>query len=93
MDALEAAYSAYKQYLRRTFATNVPGLRALADQFAAELADSVTITSQAFEGGSHSGQITMPPSLRLKAVEEIIVELDTAGTAPRPTTQSVAYLR
>jgi len=93
MDATAAAYSAYKQYLRRTFSANVPGLRALADQFVAELADTVTITAQAFEGGSHSGQITMPPGLRLKAVEEVIIELDSAGTAPRPCTQSVAYVR
>lgn len=93
MDATATAYTAYKQYLRRTFATNLPGLRTLADTFAAELADSVTITSQSFEGGSHAGQITMPVGLKLQAVEEILVELDSTGTVPRRCTQSVAYLR
>lgn len=94
MDATTAtALAAYKQYLRRTYASNVPGLRALAEQLVAELTDNVTITSQTFEGGSHSGQITMPPGLKLAAVEELIIELDTEGTAVRRTTQSVVYFR
>ena len=93
MDATSTALAAYKQFLRRTYATNLPGLRALAEQLVAELADGVTITAQTFEGGSHSGQITMPPGLKLSAVEELLIELDTTGTAPRAATRSVCYVR
>ena len=93
MDVASAAYTAYKQYLRRTYASDVPGLRALAEQLVKELSDTVTITSQSFEGGSHSGQITMPPGLKLQAVEELIAELDAAGTVPRAPRSSVVYFK
>lgn len=93
MDATTTALAAYKQHLRRKFASDVAGLKALADQLIVEVTDNVTITSQSFEGGSHSGQITMPPGLKLAAVEELIVELDSEGTTPRPSQQSVVYFR
>lgn len=93
MDVQAAAYTAYKQKLRRTYAGDVAGLRALSDQLDQELSDTVTITSQSFEGGSHSGQITMSPGLKLKAVEELIAEMDSTGSVPRAPRSSVTYFR
>lgn len=73
-----------KQYLRRKFSDNLPALKALADQVAGEaLGESVTLTGQTFEGGSHTGVLTFPRMDYLRAIESLIAELDpTVPVAP-----------
>lgn len=90
MDA--TALTAYRQYLRRAYANNLSGLKELATAAAAELATGVVITATSSEaGGSASGQLAVSPSERLDAIEAVILELDPA--TPRPSRQSIAYLR
>jgi hypothetical protein len=76
-----------KQYLRRTYAQNVAGLRVLAQTvFENGAVNAVTITGHAFADGSAQGQITFEPLAYLAAIEAVIAELapdDTpAGPAP-----------
>lgn len=76
-----------KRYLRRTFAENVNGLKALADQLwtTGGAVNAVTITGHAFTDGSAQGQLTFEPMAYLTAVEEMIAELDPDNTpAERP---------
>jgi hypothetical protein len=80
-----------KQYLRRTYADNINGLKALAAQVAESAFSAVTITGQTFEGGSAQGTVTFEKMAYLTAVEAVIAELDT--TAPRPSIAAVAYFR
>ena len=76
---------AYKTYLRRKYAEDLPGLKTLADELIANGAlDEVTITSNSFEGGSAQGQVAFDPMAKLKAVEEIIAELDDDAPLPAP---------
>jgi hypothetical protein len=85
--------STAKRYLRRKYATDLPGLRALAETVAGEaLGDSVTLTGQSFEGGSHTGQLVFPRIDYLGAIEQVIAELDTT-TPLRPAESSSAYYR
>jgi hypothetical protein len=88
---LDNIYSA-KLYLRRKYAADPSSLKQLADQIAACAFDAVTLTGQAFEGGSHSGQVTFPRLDYLRAIEEVIAELDTSAT-PSPATATSAYYR
>lgn len=46
-----------KSFLRRQYATNVAGLRALAQEVFDAATEEVVITSQGFQGGSASGQV------------------------------------
>lgn len=91
MDLSAAAAEGYKKYLRRKFAGNLPALRALADQCATSVDDQIVIVGQAFEGGSHSGQVILPRAVALNLVESLLIDLDP--TSPRPCTSSVAYFR
>ena len=80
------------QYLRRKYATNLTGLRALADTtFAAATGDTVTLTALSAEGGSQSGEITCPRGLLLEAIETVLLELDT--TAPRGSSMAAFTMR
>lgn len=66
-----------KKYLRRKYAADLTGLRALADQIATEaLGDAVTLTGQSSDGASHTGQLVFPRIDYLAAIEDIIRELD-----------------
>ncbi len=80
-----------KKYLRRKYAADLTGLRALADTVATEaLGDAVTLTGQSFEGASHSGQLVFPRIDYLAAIEDVIRELDTALVAsPAEATRAV----
>ena len=91
MDLTAAAVSGYKKFLRRKFSGNLPALRALADQCADSAQDQIVITTQSFEGGSHSGQVILPRLVALDLVETLLIELDP--TSPRPCTTGVAVFR
>jgi hypothetical protein len=65
-----------KRYLRRKYADDVEGLKALAESVAVGAFTSVTITGNGYEGGSATGQITFEPLEYLAAVEGVIAELD-----------------
>lgn len=80
-----------KQYLRRKYAGDVNGLKALANQVAESAVAAVTITGQTFEGGSAQGTVTFEKLAYLAAVEAVILELDS--DAPRPSIAAVAYFR
>ncbi len=73
-----------KAYLRRKYSENVEGLKALADTIAEGAFEAVTLTGNAYEGGSASGQITFAPMEYLAAVEELISELDPTAPQPAP---------
>jgi hypothetical protein len=73
-----------KQYLRRKYATNVEGLKTLADRIAESAVKAVTITGQTFEGGSAQGVITFEKLAYLNAVEQLILELDPDNTPKAP---------
>lgn len=73
-----------RRYLRRTFAANPTGLRALATQLYTSGTTSVTLTGQSFEGGSHSGQITFETLAYLTAVEDVLSEIDADSPPPTP---------
>src|SRR5437868_10771611 len=85
-----ARIEAYKEGLRFTYATDIPGLRAkitalLADGGGAD--DSVVITQMGFEGGQGTGQVTLEPLAKLQACIEVLRELDpdNVPTAPAST--------
>lgn len=82
-DRIQAA----KRYLRRKYASNVDGLKALADKVAEGAFESVTITGSGYEGGSDSGMITFEPLEYIAALEDIISELDSES--PQPATMRV----
>jgi hypothetical protein len=87
----DAIYAA-KLYLRRKYASNLTGLKQLAEQIACEAFDTVTLTGQSFEGGSHSGQVALPRLGYLRAIEELIIELDP-DTVPSAANSTSAYYR
>lgn len=91
MDAAERIETV-KRYLRRTYAADVVGLRRLAaDIFERRGAThAVTITGHTFDGGSSSGVLTLEPLAYLRAVEEVLAELDDTAPLEAP---SVAYVR
>lgn len=77
-----------KRYLRRKYPVDqLPQLKTLADTTFAEATDTVTLTSNSFEGGSASGEITFDKTVLLTAIEELIAEVDP--TAPEEAPSSV----
>lgn len=84
---------AAKKYLRRKYAGNLPGLKALAEQVAESAFDAVTITGNSYEGGNAAGQISFEPLEYLSAVEDVIAEMDSsaANVAPLVMHSSFAY--
>lgn len=77
-----------KQYLRRTYASDLVGLRRLADETFRDATETVTLTSLSAEGGSQSGQVSCPKGLLLQAIEEVLQELDPTI----PTASRVGYM-
>ena len=73
--------SVAKRYLRRKYANDLEGLKTLAETVAGSAFSTVTITGNAFEGGSANGQITFEPLEYLGAVEDLIAELDPEAPA------------
>lgn len=65
-----------KQYLRRKYASDVPGLKAQAAALFDIATEEVVITSQGFEGGSASGTVRFDKTIIGLAIEELIAELD-----------------
>lgn len=63
-----------KSYLRRKYATDLPGLKALADAIFASATESVEITSLGFEGGSSAGVVVFEKAVQGIAIEELIAE-------------------
>ena len=74
-----------KSYLRRT--KSLPELKQLADDVYNAATQTITLRSGAFEGGSHSGDITFEKALLGQAIEELIAETDPDYTPP----PSIAY--
>jgi hypothetical protein len=83
--------AALRSYLRRRYATDLTGLRRLADETFVAATDTVTLTSLSAEGGSHAGSITCPKGLLLLVIEDLIAELDP--TAPRASNAAVFLSR
>ena len=81
-----------KRHLRRTYRADVAGLRALADKvFAAGATDAVTITGQTFEGGSAQGTVTFEPLAYLRAINEVLAELDDTEPLESPNVASIRF--
>jgi len=85
----EARIAAVMQYLRRTYANNMDGLKALAAAIMSTGAEAVTLTGHSAEGATVQGQITFEALAYLSAVEQVLLELDatlnpTAPTIPTP---------
>lgn len=84
--------NALRAYLRRKYARDVPGLRALSDELVLKGAlDPVTITSLSAEGGSGTGVLTSDPLLLLGVIEEVLTEIDPE--APQPLALDTAIVR
>ncbi len=84
--------STLKTYLRRKYALDLLGLKALADRVVVAATQAVTITGTAHEGGSGQGTITFEPMAYLAAVEEIIAEFDPDAPPPAPISSVVRFL-
>jgi hypothetical protein len=69
-----------KQYLRRT--KKARDLKEIADQVAISAFEEVTITGNSIEGGQASGEITFPKMAYLRAIEELLIELDPSTPQP-----------
>lgn len=82
-----------KSYLRRT--KTVEELKALADKVAQAVLtgeDYVSFTTVGADGASSSGELRMAPDIVGYAVEELLAELDPAGTKnPAAVAGSGAY--
>lgn len=74
-----------KKYLRRT--QSLAQLKQLAAQVWATATDTVTLTSNNFEGGGASGVVTFEKALIGKAVEDLIIELDSTAANLVPGTE------
>ncbi|MDP1580720.1 MAG: hypothetical protein Q8M02_10595 [Candidatus Didemnitutus sp.] len=73
-----------KQYLRMKYRADIVGLKRFADEIFCEATDTITLTGQSFEGGSHTGVINCPRGLLLQAIMETIAELDPTVAPPAP---------
>lgn len=84
--------STAKDYLRRKYAVDPAGLRALMDNVAVEATDDVIITGQSFEGGSHTGQLTFERMAYLRAIMDVLDEVDPDNAPTRePTIQHADF--
>lgn len=76
---------AYKNRLRRKYAGDLVGLKALADEVDNDGATDPTIlTGQNFEGGGHTSQVAFDPMAKLAAIEAVIAEMDPTAPLPAP---------
>lgn len=69
------------KYLRRKYAGKLEDLKILAESVAAGAFDKVTITGNAYEGGSASGEVTFAALEYLSAVEDVIADMDDSVAA------------
>ena len=75
---------AAKKYLRRKYQNNVQGLKELADKVATDAFEAVTITGNAYEGGSAQGVLVFSSIEYLGAIEDLIAEFDPEVPQPDP---------
>ena len=80
-----------KQYLRRKYASDLAGLKTLADTIAASATESVTLTGQTFEGSSHQGVLVFASIDYLAAIEAVIMEIDPSPVIPPPSNTHAAW--
>ena len=69
-----------KRYLRDIYANDVPGLRALRSQVVSNALQAVTITGQSYEGLNTQGSLVFEPMAYLKAIQDVLAELDPDNT-------------
>jgi len=81
------------QGLRMKYAGNIPGLRALWEQVFAGSTEFVEITGSAYEGGSDSGVQVLERLEYLKAVQDVLAELDPSAVPSAPPTSTFADFR
>ncbi|HEX2101898.1 MAG TPA: hypothetical protein VHF69_14595 [Candidatus Synoicihabitans sp.] len=75
-----------KDYLRRKFRNDIPGLKALMESVATgALGTTVTIIGSTFEGGSANGVVTFERLEYLAAIMAVLDELDPADAPEQPT--------
>lgn len=77
-----------KRYLRRT--KTLAELKTLADTVFETATDTVTLTSNNYEGGGASGQVTFEKALIGAAIEDLIAEQDTDVAAAQPAHERYA---
>jgi hypothetical protein len=88
-----AKIATLKQGLRIKYAGNPTGLRALWAKVFDESAEFVEITGNAYEGGSASGNHILHRLEYLAAVQDILAEIDPAGTPSAPPPGTFADFR
>lgn len=72
------------RYLRRKYATDIDGLKALIDGIAEGGFEAVSITGQSYEGSNVQGQLVFEPLAYLKAAQDVLAELDPTNTPDDP---------
>lgn len=82
-----------KQGLRIKFTGNAGGLRELWAKVFEQSAEFVEITGNAYEGSSASGTHILHRLEYLRAVQDILAEIDPAGTPVAPPTSTFADYR
>lgn len=75
-------------YLRRT--QTVEELKTLAAATWDEATDTVTLTTNSYEGGSASGTLTFEKATLGLAIERLIGELDPTEVKPQKAQRSIA---
>jgi hypothetical protein len=88
-----AKIAVLKQGLRMQYSANPPGLRALWQRVFAESTEYVEITGNAYEGGSASGAHILHRLEYLAAVQDVLAEIDPAGTPSAPPSGTFADFR
>lgn len=77
-DAEQLRYA--KRYLKRT--KSLAELKSLADTVFTSSTETVTLTSNSYEGGAASGQVTFRKDILGQAIEDLIQELDPTVVPP-----------
>ena len=77
-----------KQALRMEFSGDPAGLRIRWREVLSRSTEFVTFTGDAYEGASTTGALVLEPLEYLKACQDVLAEIDPAGTpaAPPPGT-------
>jgi hypothetical protein len=88
MDLNRANVEVWKRRFLRLYSANLAGLKTLADSFASEASETVTLTNFGEDGQSGGGIITGNKMELLAAAEELIEELETQP-APQPTARGL----
>lgn len=82
-----------KQGLRIKFSADPAGLRKLWEEVWKGASRFVEITGNSYEGGSASGTVILERLEYLAAVQDILAELDPAGTPMAPPRGALADFR